>query len=95
MSLYCSIGNGSNQEAFSIITPRRRGRTSKGPQLCNQLHHVTPKKRTDKWFVTTRGTHWTVAGSVTVIILGSYLIYSSHDISSTIAATTPAVELER
>jgi hypothetical protein len=54
-----------------------------------------PKKRTDKWFVTTRGTHWTVAGFVTVIILGSYLIYSSHDINPIIAATTPAVELEK
>jgi hypothetical protein len=27
-----------------------------------------------KWFGSNRGTHWTVAGSVAVIILGSYLI---------------------
>lgn len=59
---------------------------------------VTPRdpkklrKRPDKWFVTTRGTHWTVAGAVTVIILGSYLIYSSRDSNPTVATRTPAVE---
>jgi hypothetical protein len=28
---------------------------------------------------TNRGTHWTIAGSVAVIILGSYLIYTGRD----------------
>jgi hypothetical protein len=51
-----------------------------------------PKKRTDKWFLTTRGTHWMVAGSVTVIILGSYLIYGNHYTNPTIASPTPAGE---
>jgi hypothetical protein len=32
-----------------------------------------------KWFGTNRGTHWTVAGSVAVIILGSYLISDIRD----------------
>ena len=32
-----------------------------------------------KWFGTNRGTHWTIAGSVAVIIFGSYLIYNSRD----------------
>jgi hypothetical protein len=34
-----------------------------------------------------RSTHWAVAGAVGVIILGSYLIYSNHDISSAVATT--------
>ena len=34
-------------------------------------------------FGTNRGTHWTIAGSVAVIILGSYLIYTGHHGSST------------
>jgi hypothetical protein len=45
-------------------------------------------------FGTNRGTHWTVAGAVAVIILGSYLIYSNHGSSPTPtlgeAAGTPA-----
>jgi hypothetical protein len=45
-------------------------------------------------FGTNRGTHWTIAGSVAVIILGSYLVYTSHDSSPTTtmgkAAGTPA-----
>jgi hypothetical protein len=36
-----------------------------------------------KWFGTNRGTHWTVAGSVAVIILGSYLIFNTRDGSPT------------
>jgi hypothetical protein len=39
----------------------------------NMLH-----KRPGNSFGTNRGTHWTVAGSVTVIILGGYFIYSSR-----------------
>jgi hypothetical protein len=53
----------------------------------NMLH-----KRPGKSFGTNRGTHWTVAGSVAVIILGGYFIYSSRDSNPTIAAATPAVE---
>jgi hypothetical protein len=37
------------------------------------------RKWLHKWFGTNRGTHWTVAGSVAVIILGSYLIYHGRD----------------
>lgn len=40
-----------------------------------------------KWFGTNRGTHWTIAGSVAVIILGSYLIYDIRDGNPTTAAT--------
>jgi hypothetical protein len=32
-----------------------------------------------KWFGPNRGTHWSVAGAVAVILLGGYLIYSNHD----------------
>jgi hypothetical protein len=32
-----------------------------------------------KWFGTNRGTHWTIAGAVAVIILGSYLVYNGRD----------------
>ena len=53
----------------------------------NMLH-----KRPGESFGTNRGTHWTVAGSVAVIILGGYFIYSSRDSNPTIAAATPAVE---
>jgi hypothetical protein len=31
-----------------------------------------------KWFGPNRGTHWTIAGSVAVILLGSYAIYTSN-----------------
>lgn len=40
-----------------------------------------------KWFGTNRGTHWTIAGSVSVIIFGSYLIYNSRDSGPTTSAT--------
>jgi hypothetical protein len=36
-----------------------------------------------KWFGSNRGTHWSVAGSVAVIVLGTYLIYSYRDGSNT------------
>lgn len=52
-----------------------------------------PKKQIDKWFVTTQGTHWMVAGSVAVIILGSYLIYSMRNNNPTNATTTSAVHV--
>jgi hypothetical protein len=31
-----------------------------------------------KWFGPNRGTHWTIAGSVAVIVLGSYALYTSN-----------------
>ena len=31
-----------------------------------------------QWFGPNRGTHWTIAGSVALIILGSYFIYSNN-----------------
>jgi hypothetical protein len=34
-----------------------------------------------------RSTHWAVAGAIGVIILGSYLIYSNHDMSPAVATT--------
>ena len=49
-----------------------------------------------KWFGTNRGTHWSIAGSVAVIIFASYLIYNSRDdrpVSATgiaVAARPPA-----
>jgi hypothetical protein len=45
-----------------------------------------------KWFGTNRGTHWTVAGSVGVIIFSSYLIYNSRDSNPTTSNTVPAAE---
>jgi hypothetical protein len=50
-------------------------------------HH---KKMLRKWFGANRGTHWTIAGSVAVIIFGSYLIYSSRGSNLTIATASPA-----
>ena len=38
-----------------------------------------------RWFGPNRNTHWTIAGSVAVIMLGGYLIYSNRD--STPAST--------
>jgi len=45
-----------------------------------------------KWFGPNRGTHWSVAGAVVVILLGSYLVYSNHTTATPIAAAeqTPA-----
>jgi len=45
-----------------------------------------------KWFGTNRGTHWSIAGSVAVIIFGSYLIYNSHDSNPTTTPNIPAAE---
>jgi hypothetical protein len=38
-----------------------------------------------KWFGTNRGTHWSIAGSVAVIIFSSYLIYNSRPSNPTTA----------
>jgi hypothetical protein len=32
-----------------------------------------------RWFGPNRNTHWTIAGSVAVIMIGAYLVYSNHD----------------
>jgi hypothetical protein len=34
-----------------------------------------------RWFGPNRNTHWTIAGSVAVIMLGAYLVYSNRDSS--------------
>jgi len=52
----------------------------------------TLRKWLHKRFGTNRGTHWTIAGSVVVIIFGSYLIYNGRQSSSTTAATIYAAE---
>jgi hypothetical protein len=92
MSLYCPFGNASKQEAFSLHT-KTQGTKMKSAPFLQPVTPRDPKKRIDKWFVTTHGTHWSVAASVTVVILGSYLIYSIRNINSTIATTTPAVHM--
>lgn len=48
------------------------------------------KSKSHKWLGTNRGTHWTVAGMVAVIIFGSYFIYSIRNNSATTTATAPA-----
>ena len=35
------------------------------------------------WFGPNRNTHWTIAGSVAVIMLGAYLVYSNRDSNPT------------
>jgi hypothetical protein len=50
------------------------------------------KNTLHKWFGPNRGTHWNIAGSVAVIMLGSYLVYSIRDSSPTTAATISATE---
>ena len=59
----------------------------KGPSV---IHH--DKSMLHKWFGPNRGTHWTIAGSVAVIMLGSYLVYSYRDISPTAATNISAAE---
>jgi hypothetical protein len=51
------------------------------------------RKWSHKWFGANRGTHWTIAGSVAVIILGSYLVYNSRGGNpTTTTSTVPAAE---
>jgi hypothetical protein len=43
-----------------------------------------------RWFGPNRNTHWTIAGSVAVILLGGYLVFSNRDgnpASTAISAT--------
>jgi hypothetical protein len=51
------------------------------------------RKWLHKWFVTNRGTHWTIAGSVAVIIFGSYLVHNSRKSNPATIVIMPAAEL--
>jgi hypothetical protein len=48
------------------------------------------KSMLHKWLGGNHGTHWTVAGIVAVIVVGSYLIYSISAAERTPAPMTPA-----
>jgi hypothetical protein len=43
-------------------------------------------------FETNRGTHWTVGGTVAVIIFGSYFTYNNYNRSPAAATTVPVAE---
>ena len=45
-----------------------------------------------KWFGTNRGTHWIIAGSVAVIIFGSYLVYNGRASNPATTIIIPAAE---
>jgi len=45
-----------------------------------------------RWLGPNRNTHWTTAGAVAVIMLGSYLIYSIRDGASTTVAPNSMAE---
>jgi hypothetical protein len=45
-----------------------------------------------KWFGANRGTHWTIAGSVAVIILGGYVIYNNRDSNPANGSAIPTAE---
>jgi hypothetical protein len=50
------------------------------------------KSLLSSWFGPNRNTHWTIAGSVAVIMLGGYLVYSNRDSSPTPGTPTSAAE---
>jgi hypothetical protein len=54
------------------------------------------KNRLRKWFHTwfgpNRGTHWTIAGSVVVIIFGGYLVYNGRNSNPATTVIVPAAE---
>jgi hypothetical protein len=51
------------------------------------------KNTLHKWFGANRGTHWSIAGSVAVIIFAGYLIYSNRGGGNPTTTTTiPAAE---
>jgi hypothetical protein len=57
-----------------------------GPSV---IHHK--KSKLHKWLGPNRGTHWTIAGSIAVIMLGSYFIYSTNrDTPAPMAPAPPA-----
>ena len=50
------------------------------------------KSMLHKWFGSNRSTHWTIAGSVAVIMLGSHLVYSNRDGNPANPTNTSAAE---
>jgi hypothetical protein len=50
------------------------------------------RKLFHKWFGASRGTHWTIAGSVAVIVFGSYLVYNGRNSNPTTIIFIPATE---
>jgi hypothetical protein len=73
-------------------------------RLINRQKKTMLRNWLTKWFGSNRGTHWSVAGSVAVIVLGTYLIYSQGGNTTTatavsanapITATAGAVGLKR
>jgi hypothetical protein len=48
------------------------------------------KRVTPRRFGTNRGSHWKVAGAVAAVILGGYVVYSSHNTDPTMSAVVPA-----
>jgi hypothetical protein len=48
------------------------------------------RKWLHKWFGANRGTHWSVAGAVAVLIFASYLIYNNRDSGPTAATAVVA-----
>lgn len=51
------------------------------------------KSMLQKWLGPNRGTHWTVAGAVAVIMLGGYLIYSIRDVNNSIIPPSATVQI--
>jgi hypothetical protein len=45
-----------------------------------------------KWLGPNRGTHWTVAGAVAVIMIGGYLVYSIRDSNNSIIPLSATVQ---
>jgi hypothetical protein len=54
--------------------------------------HTTVRARSGfrEFFGPHRNTHWIIAGSIAVIILGGYLVYSFDENKPTIVVTIPA-----
>ena len=52
------------------------------------IHH--DKSMLHKWLGPNRGTHWTIAGAVAVIMLGGYLIFSMSAADRTSVPMAPA-----
>jgi hypothetical protein len=74
-------------EGVSPYHNKKRGTNVLGPAATR--HH---KMMLRKWFGANRGTHWSIAGSVAVIIFSGYLIYSNHSSNPTSATATAAAE---
>jgi hypothetical protein len=50
------------------------------------------RTRLRNWFGTKQGTHWSVAGSVAIVIFGGYLIYNGREGKPSPAAAMPGSE---